>query len=275
MVKHKFIAFTLNASITPNRVTRRETLITSVGALFSLSLTHPRAAIALKPGAPSKEKLLKRAHEDLTPEEKEQEKERIAEERKARLERQKELQAEAERRRLGLEPTTQQADLEANLRASYYYPAARKRYLPRVKRALDLLPVTDNLVTAGDWSEASALATGALADAVLPMQLYASSLAGQGLSLAPRFVQRMDDAASTYNEACTKLQKACKKRDSTIARENVKTMLAAVQRYRVEGRLESDDFGIGEVPLDTRVGSGFSNSNPALYNRNIKSILNE
>ncbi len=269
-------AFTLTCCAKSQPISRRQALVTTAGALFSLAIAQPRAALALKPGAPSKEKLLRRAHEEMTPEEKEAEKERIAEERKARLEKQKELEAQAERRRQGLEPAaTQKADLEANLRASYYYPAARKRYLPRVKRALELLPVTDDLVSAGDWGQATTLATGALADAVLPMQLYASSLAGQGLSLAPRFVQRMDAAAATYNDACTKLQKACKKRDSAIARESVRSMLASVRTYRAEGRLEAPDFGIGEVPADTRVGSGFSNANPALYNRNFKSILSE
>eukprot|EP00171_Calliarthron_tuberculosum_P014247 IDg14247t1 len=247
-----------------DRMSRRRALQTAAGALICVCAKPTLPALALKPGKPSKEKLLNRTREERTPEEIAEEREQQALERKERLERQRELAAAAERRRQGLEVEPNQADLEANLRASYYYPQARKRYLPRVRRAHESLPLAEKLVASGNWAEASALAGGTLEDAVLPMQLYASSLAGQGLSLAPKFVQKMNDEASHYEAACKRLKTACKKRDTNIARELVADMTSSIARYRGAGRLEADDFGIGEVPTDNRVGSGFGNNNPAL-----------
>lgn len=256
-------------------ISRRRALQTAAGALFSVCAKPILPVLALKPGKPSKEKLLNRTREERTPEEVAEDREQQAAERKERLERQRELAAAAERRRQGLEVEPDQADLEANLRASYYYPQARKRYLPRVRRALESLPRAEELVMKGDWAEATVLVGGTLEDAVLPMQLYASSLAGQGLSLAPKFVQKMSDEAAHYEATCKRLKTACKRRDTKVARELVADMTASMARYRGAGRLEADDFGIGEVPTDNRVGSGFGNNNPALYNRNLKQIFNE
>lgn len=266
----------LYASAADRGLSRRRALGVCGGALLSICTQGcARDSYALKPGTPSKSKLLERTQSELTPEEQAAEKERIAEEKRQRLERQKELQATAERRKAGLEEESNQADLEANLRASYYYPLARKRYLPRVRRAFELLPRADALVDNGDWGGVSELATGSLADAVLPMQLYASSLGGQGLSLAPKFVQKMDEAATRYEKACKNLQMAVKKKDERRAHDSVRDMQACVKTYRAEGKLEAEDFGIGEVPKNGRVGSGFGNNNPALYNRNFSSILDE
>lgn len=256
-------------------ISRRCAIQAACGALLSVCATRVSPAYALKPGKPSKEKLLSRTREERTPEEIAADREQQALERKERLERQRELAASAERRRQGLEEGPDQTDLEANLRASYYYPQARKRYLPRVRRALETLPRTEQLVDNGNWNEAASLAAGALEDAVLPMQLYASSLAGQGLSLAPKFVQTMSKEAERYETAVKRLKTACKKRDANGARQLVADMTDSIAKYRGAGKLDGEDFGIGEVPTDNRVGSGFGNNNPALYNRNFKQILND
>lgn len=269
-------AFSLCASAGGSRLSRRHALQTAAGGLL-ISICNAAPAYALKPGAPSRANLLKGSRRsDLTEEEQAEGRERIAEERQARLEKQRELQASADRRRAGLETTPEpNADLEANLRASYYYPQARKRYLPRVKRAYEILQSSklNSIIGSNDYVQLSTLSSGPLADAILPMQLYASSLAGQGLSLAPKFVQSMDDQATKYDTANKKLLKACKKKDSKTAMDSIETMRNAIVKYRSEAKLEADDFGIGEVPEGSRVGSGFGNNNPALYNRNLKSIL--
>jgi len=269
-------AFSLYASAGGSGLSRRRALQTAAGGLL-LSICTTAPAHALKPGAPSRAKLLKGSRKsDLTEEEQAEERERIAQEREARLEKQRELQASADRRRAGLETTQEpNADLEANLRASYYYPQARKRYLPRVKRAFEILqsPKLNSILGSNDYVQLSNLSSGPLEDAILPMQLYASSLAGQGLSLAPKFVQTMDAQATKYDTANKKLLKACKKKDTKTAMDSIETMRNAIVKYRAEAKLEADDFGIGEVPEGSRVGSGFGNNNPALYNKNLKSIL--
>lgn len=235
-------------------------------------------AYALKPGKPSKEKMLNRNRAARTPEEIAADNDRRAAEREARLERQRELTAAAEQRRLaGGDDDAPQADKEANLRANYYFPTARKRYLPRVRRALELLPGVGAAAASGDWARVSTAAAkdGPLDEAVLPMRLYASSLAGQGLSLAAKFVQSMSDDAGAYEKALGRLRKAARRGDGPDAEGAVAEMTNCIGRYRRAGKLEADDFGVGEVPSDTRVGSGLGNNNPALYKRNFQSILTE
>lgn len=139
--------------------------------------------------------------------------------RRERLERQKEMLAEAERRKAE-GPTGgegEAAEIEANLRANYYYPTARKRYLPRVKRAFEDLGMAKNCVREGRWPDVEGYVVGSLADLVLPMRLYASSLAGQGLSLAAKFVQEMAADSDKVEASFKKLQKAVKKRDQPAA----------------------------------------------------------
>lgn len=247
-----------------------------LAALTALSVcTRPDNAYALKPGKPSKETLLNRVREERTPEEIEAEKIRVQEERRIRLEKQRELQAAAERKRAGLEVDKDSStEIEANLRANYYYPTARKRYLPRVKRALEEMEFAEDALRNDKWQLATSIAAGPLEDAVLPMRLYASSLAGQGLSLAAKFVQNMADESDKYERALSRFKKACKKRDTNTALSSLVAMKESIKQYRHQAHLEAPDFGIGDLPKENRVGSGLANNNPALYNRNFHEILN-
>lgn len=229
----------------------------------------PRPAHALKPGKPSKEKLLGSLREEKTPEEIEADRLRVAEDKRIRLEKQRELQAAAERKKAGVEEASEpEMEIESNLRGQYYFPTARKRYLPRVKVAWDTLPDAEQAVRSNQWSEVAELEKQELRDALLPMRLYASSLAGQGLSISAKFIERMNSQADSYEGALKKLAKAAKKKETPVALETLSVMKDAISKYRQFGHLESDDFGIGEIPKDARVGSGFGNNNTALYRRN-------
>lgn len=251
------------------QISRRNALRAGGLALASICLSHaPGPAYALKPGKPSKEKLLADLREEKTPEEIEEEKARVAAERKARLERQRELQAAADRRKAGLEDPVDNTEIESNLRGQYYFPTARKRYLPRVKLAWDTIPNAEEAARSSKWPMVSEILSAELSDAVLPMKLYASALAGGGLSITGKFIEKMNAQTQLYEQALKKLGKATKRRETAVALDSLSSMRGAIDAYRKLGHLEAPDFGIGEIPSSGRVGSGFGNNNSALYLRN-------
>lgn len=69
-----------------------------------------------------------------------------------------------------------EGSIDPNLRANYYYPTARKRYLPRIKKASDQISLIPDKIAAGDWEAVAGFSTKVADDAVLPMKLYTSSL---------------------------------------------------------------------------------------------------
>lgn len=251
-------------------VSRRNALRIAGLTLASVCTTAPsQPAYALKPGKPSKEKLLNSLRDERTPEEIEADKERVAEERKQRLERQRELQAAADRRKAGIEEDdSKSTEIESNLRGQYYYPTARKRYLPRVKVAWESIPSAEEAVRNGEWNVLNEMVSGSLGDAVLPMKLYASSLGGGGLNVSAKFIAQMTAQVDVYDGAIKKLGKTPKKKETSKALDNLASMKEAIQKYRQAGRLEAEDFGIGEIPTAARMGSGFGNNNASLYNKN-------
>lgn len=249
-------------------VSRRSALRLAALALgTAVCSTRPSPSYALKPGKPSKEKLLSGIGKEKTEEEIEAEKERIAEERKERLEKQRLLREEAERKKQGLSDAEPEAEIESNLRGQYYYPTARKRYLPRVKLASESIPSVLDAVDGGRWAQVAELKT-VLDDAALPLKLYASSLGGGGLNLSSKFIEGMLAQATAYENSIKVLGKAVKKKDSSTARSALKDLDNSIEQYRKLGKLTAPDFGIGEIPTDNKVGSGFSNNNSALYNKN-------
>lgn len=261
-------AFLVQMSASP--MPRREALRLAGFALGAICTTSPaQHALALKPGKPSKEKLLSSLKEEKTPEEIEADKARIAEEKRLRLEKQKELQAMAEKRKSGLEDDAgSNVEIESSLRGQYYYPTARKRYLPRVKVAWETINFAEEAAKNQKWSDVSSMSAGDLSDAILPMKLYASSLAGGGLSINAKFIENMNFQTDRYEKALKQLSKAAKQKQTSVALNNLTDMKSAIQKYREYGRLQAPDFGIGEIPSDTRVGSGFANNNSTLYGRN-------
>lgn len=256
---------TMNAAPISRRNALRLTALTLAAVCISPSV---RPAYALKPGKPSKEKLLRDIREEKTPEEIEEEKIRVAEEKKIRLAKQRELQLDAENRKNGLVEDPKKDDIEATLRGQYYYPTARKRYLARLKLAWEVLPDVQTAAINKEWPIVSQFSMHELSDAVLPMKLYASSLAGGGLSINAKFIQNMNSQTDAYDGALKRLTKAVKRKDSADAVDILTTMKDAISKYRQLGRLEAADFGIGEIPTDARVGSGFANNNSALYRKN-------
>lgn len=250
-------------------MTRRTALRLAAFTLTSVCARRgPEPAYALKPGKPSKESLLNSIHEEKTQEEIQAEKERAATERRIRLEKQRELQAASERRKAGFDTKKDEKEIESSLRGQYYFPTARKRYLPRVKLAYETIPAAETAARENDWRRVSELSSGVLSDAVLPMKLYASALAGGGLNTNTKFIDKMTKQAEVYEKALRNLLSAVKKKQSSGLLNHLDDMRGAIAQYRVLGHLEATDFGIGEIPGNTRVGSGFSNNNSALYRKN-------
>lgn len=244
----------------------------SVAAICTPRLPHP--AYALKPGKPSKEKLLSGLREEKTPEEIAEEKARVAEEKRIRLEKQRELQAEAARKKAGLDDfPPDNAEIESTLRGQYYFPTARKRYLPRVKMAWDVMPAAQHAADSEMWAAVERFSATEFTDAVLPMKLYASSLAGGGLNINAKFIEKMNTQTANFESSIKKLSKAVKRKEKAVVLATLTDMRGAIELYRKYGRLEAADFGIGEIPTENRVGSGFGNNNSSLYRRN-KSVQN-
>lgn len=256
-------------SMGPAPISRRSLIRVAGIAMASVCAQTVGPVYALKPGKPSKTKLLESIRDEKSPEEIEAEKQWIAEVRKHRLERQRELQAAAERRRAGLdEDNSKDTEIESNLRGQYYFPTARKRYLPRVKLAWESIPDAESAARGSQWRTVTDFSVGVLSDAVLPMKLYASALAGGGLSISSKFIDAMTGQAESYEKALKKLAAATKKKETQVALAILSDMKGAIERYRDLGHLNSPDFGIGEIPTDIRVGSDFGNNNSSLYLRN-------
>eukprot|EP00180_Rhodochaete_pulchella_P000618 Plantae.Rhodophyta-Rhodochaete_pulchella.ctg1454.p1 GENE.Plantae.Rhodophyta-Rhodochaete_pulchella.ctg1454~~Plantae.Rhodophyta-Rhodochaete_pulchella.ctg1454.p1 ORF type:complete len:182 (-),score=38.21 Plantae.Rhodophyta-Rhodochaete_pulchella.ctg1454:457-972(-) len=165
--------------------------------------------------------------------------------------------------------------MEANLRANYYYPTARKRYLPRIKVVADEIGGVEEMVHGGEWESVRDFAEGPAADAVGPLKLYASALAGQGLSLQGTFLASLEKYGTAYESQLQKMRKGIKKKDSKATLTALDGLNDSLQGYRRTAKIDTPDGGIGEVPTDLKVGSGFSNNNPALYERNFKKIQNK
>jgi hypothetical protein len=154
------------------------------------------------------------------------------------------------------------------IKSAYYYPTAKKRYLPRILKAseaLNALPeelsiASKAMSTSTDeeysWDRVLEL-VAMVDDAVLPLQLYQSSLTGQGLSLSNDYAARMKDAALRYERSAkqlTTLFQIGKKNTNpakTIA-TNVGTRETKIQsilvdlkdamnEYRKQGRLTDAD----------------------------------
>ena len=60
-----------------------------------------------------------------------------------------------------------EGSIDPNLRANYYYPTARKRYLPRIKRASDEISRVPDAVAEGRWEEVSEFCTKVRREATL------------------------------------------------------------------------------------------------------------
>ena len=139
-----------------------------------------------------------------------------------------------------------QVEIDPSLRASYYYPAAKKRYLPRIQKVSTEIGACTDALLIEDWDRVQEFAKTA-ENAILPLQLYASSLDGQGLSMASGFAKQMRDDALEYEKAYKSFDKALKRRDSPSALQAVSDMGVLVADYRNAGRLKDDDGNIPSI----------------------------
>ena len=129
---------------------------------------------------------------------------------------------------------------------AYYYPTAKKRYLPRIQKVTAGISDVPQAIANGDWETVEAFASAA-DNAVLPLQLYVSSLDGQGLSMANSYAKSMKNDAKIFEQNYKDLQKAMKKRDKEASLKAVQEMGVAVADYRQSGRLTDADGNIPSV----------------------------
>lgn len=130
--------------------------------------------------------------------------------------------------------------------SAYYYPTAKKRYLPRIQKVTDIINQMPDAIANDDWATVEQFSATA-DNAILPLQLYVSSLDGQGLSLSSSFSKTMKDEAKSFEKQYKVLQKAMSKKDKESALLAVTAMGISVANYRQAGRLTDDAGNIPSV----------------------------
>lgn len=135
--------------------------------------------------------------------------------------------------------------IDPTLRANYYYPTAKKRYLPRIQKVSSEISSIPEFLQSEKWDMVSEFADKTAENAILPLKLYQSSLDGQGLSMSNSYAKVMKGEAEKYEKKCKDLQKAVKKKDSDKALTAISEMSEALSGYRTAGRLTAD---IAEIP---------------------------
>jgi hypothetical protein len=130
--------------------------------------------------------------------------------------------------------------------SAYYYPTAKKRYLPRIQKVSNEIVSMPVAIASNDWGTVAEFAKTA-ENAVLPMQLYQSSLDGQGLSMSNSYAKLMKEDAMQYERAYKVFARAIQRNDGDAALQAVSDMGAAIADYRQQGRLQDDDGNIPSV----------------------------
>jgi hypothetical protein len=141
---------------------------------------------------------------------------------------------------------SKRALIDPTLRSSYYYPTAKKRYLPRIQKVSQEITMIPDAVAAEDWTALEEFSKTA-DNAILPLQLYQSSLDGQGLSMSADFAKQMKVDALQYEQAYKRFVKALEQRNTDALTTAITDMAVAVADYRQQGRLSDDDGNIPSV----------------------------
>lgn len=131
-------------------------------------------------------------------------------------------------------------------RTAYYYPTAKKRYLPRIQKVTTEITAIPDALARSDWEAVRTFAKTA-ENAILPLQLYQSSLDGQGLSMSNSYAKLMKEDALQYEKSYRVLERAILKSDNDSALQAVTGMGVAIADYRQQGRLKDDDGNIPSV----------------------------
>merc|ERR1712029_1178313 len=135
--------------------------------------------------------------------------------------------------------------IDPTLKGSYYYPTAKKRYVPRIIKVSQAIPTVPDMIDKSDWDAVTQFANKVADDAILPMKLYQSSLDGQGLNMKNDYVTIMKDKAVLYEKKTKDLQKAAALKDKDKAFAALNGIAEAISEYRVAGRLSDED---GKIP---------------------------
>jgi hypothetical protein len=118
--------------------------------------------------------------------------------------------------------------------------------LPRIQKVTNELSQVPDAILNDDWETVREFAKVA-ENAILPLQLYQSSLDGQGLSMNNSYAKIMKQDAMEYEKQYKLFEKAIGKRDKDTALSTVTNMAVAVADYRQQGRLRDDDGNIPSV----------------------------
>lgn len=138
-----------------------------------------------------------------------------------------------------------ESSIDPTLKGSYYYPTAKKRYVPRIMKVSENISAVPGMIDSSDWEGVSTFANKIADDAILPMKLYQSSLDGQGLNMKNDYVTAMKDKANLFELKTKDLQKAVKTQNKDKAMAALNGINEAVTDYRVAGRLNNSD---GDIP---------------------------
>jgi hypothetical protein len=129
---------------------------------------------------------------------------------------------------------------------AYYYPTAKKRYLPRILKVSNSIGDAAQSIQQDEWDKLEDFFK--LADnAVLPMKLYVSSLDGQGLGMSNSYAQKMKQESGVYEKQVLILKQALAQQNKEVALQAVENMGVAITQYRQVGRLTDDDGNIPSV----------------------------
>ena len=162
-----------------------------------------------------------------------------------------------------------QSSIEPNLRSNYYYPTNKVRYLPRIKKCSDALPLAAEAIGNGDWDAVQDFAIKIGDDTVLPMKLYTSSLVGGGTNVKVSYAKDMNKCADEFEKCEKKLLTAILRQDQSASSQALEGMATSLLRYRELGNLLGPDGG-GDIPSVDAIRRAASRTTGRLYEKTVQ-----
>lgn len=163
----------------------------------------------------------------------------------------------------------EQSSIEPNLRSNYYYPTNKVRYLPRIKKCSDAIPIAAVSIGDADWDAVEDFCLKIADDTVLPMKLYTSSLVGGGTNVKVSYVKDMNKCADEFDKYKKKLLVAVLRKDSSGSSQALEKMASAMQEYRSVGNLLGPDGG-GDIPSVDEIRRAASRTTGRLYEKTVQ-----
>jgi hypothetical protein len=162
-----------------------------------------------------------------------------------------------------------ESTIEPNLRSNYYYPTNKVRYLPRIKRCSDAIPIAAEAIGNGDWDAIQEFAIKIGDDTVLPMKLYTSSLVGGGTNVKVAYAKDMNVCADKFETYEKNLLVAIKKKDLSASSLALEGMASSLAKYRELGNLTGPDGG-GDIPSVDEIRRAASRTTGRFYEKAVK-----